>query len=265
MSILTQKMWNVIQDDTYKCMVEHVEPFLSPIWKYKDGNDEQLHGTGTYIENANDRYIITNEHVAKFNLTKRLTHSFHKSENVLVLTNEFLCEAAPVDVAISKIDDSIWKKEVGQGKGIPVKRFAERHSTTKGELLFFSGFSGERSRTVFDNIISRGTSFLTQECCLLESVEDANPKYHISIPYPPELARTKDSKLPLPDPHGFSGSLLWDTKRVEYLRKDLEWNPSIAKVTAIIWGWPSSSACILATKVEHLKLREMINYYDKLR
>lgn len=262
MSTMTKKMWEEISDETLERMAEHVEPFLSPIWKFKNKDSEQLHGTGSYIENANDRYIITNEHVAKYNLTNRLTHSFHGSENVFVLTNEFLCEAVPVDVAISKIDNSLWKKHVCQAKGIPMNRFNEKHASINGELLFFAGFSDERSQTVLDTNVSRGTPFLTQECPLPKSIEEAIPKYHISIPYPPELARTKDTSVPLPNPHGFSGSLLWNTKRVECLEKNLEWDPSMAKVTAIIWGWPSSSACILATKVERLKLEEMMCSYD---
>ena len=59
------------------------------------------------------------------------------------------------------------------------------------------------------------------------------------------------------DPHGFSGSLVWDTKFISCRQKGKEWRPELAKITGIVWGWPSASACILATKVEHLKIAEL--------
>lgn len=148
---------------------------------------------------------------------------------------------------------------------LPINRFANLHAPVEGELLFFSGFSGERSKILFENCFSRGTPFLTQECPFPASIEQANPQFHISIPYPPELAESKEASIPLPDPHGFSGSLLWNTKRIECQQKNIDWAPSMAEVTAIIWGWPSSSVCIVATKIEHINLKDMTSEYEKLR
>ena len=256
-------IWNSICDEVIERMKEHVEPCLSPIWKFKNQNDEMPHGTGAYIQNDNRRFLITNEHVAKYNSTKHLTHSFYCSEKILVLDNIFLCEKSPIDVAISEIENTTWNNEAHCGQTISLSRFAEKHETVNGELLFFAGFSGQRSQTVFGEMISRGTPFLTQECPLNESVVEANSEYHFSIPYPPELARTLDTSVPLPYPHGFSGSLLWNTRRVECLEKKIEWDPSMAKVSGIIWGWPSAQACIIATKVEHIHLTNMIESYNQ--
>ncbi len=255
-------MWNKICDVTLQSMAEHIEPFLSPIWKFDNEDNIQSHGTGSYIECGSKKFIITNEHVAKYHFDNGLTHSFHKSENILVFTNRFFSKNAPIDVAINEIENSIWEKEVCEAKAISLSRFDDKHQTVKGELLFFAGYSGQRSAVVFGNMQSRGTPFLTQECPLPESIVEANPEYHLSIPYPPDLARTADPSVPLPYPHGFSGSLLWNTTRLECLQKNIEWHPSMAKVTGIIWGWSSSLACILATKVECLQLNEMIELYD---
>lgn len=261
-----KEKWQEICKDTLQRMMDHVEPFITPIWKYKekDQSNLKLHGSGSYFENSHGHFIVSNEHVAKYNQDFRLTHSFKGSEEILNISNPFICEDSPIDVAISKINLETWQNHKYQGEAIPIKRFANRHSSVEGELLFFAGFSGKRSQIVFDNCFSRGTSFLTQECPIPVNIKEANPLYHFSIPYPPELAESIDTSIPLPDPHGFSGSLLWNTKRVECEKLEIEWDPSMAEVTGIIWGWPSSSVSILATKIDHLNLTEMTCEYQKL-
>lgn len=97
-----------------------------------------------------------------------------------------------------------------------------------------------------------GTPYLTQECPFPKTVEGADSKYHFSLFYLPDLAENIDGTSRLPDPHGFSGSLVWDTKLVSCIQSGEQWNPNMAKVTGIVWGWPSSSGSILATKVEHM-------------
>jgi hypothetical protein len=186
------------------------------------------------------------------------------STDILNVRNEFVAAPPPIDVAISKIENDIWLANKCDGMAIPVGRFANKHSPIEGELLFFAGFSGERSKVLFENCFSRGTPFLTQECPFPDSIEQADSKYHMSIPYPPELARAIDASETLPDPHGFSGSLLWNTKRIECQKTNIEWTPSMAEVTGIIWGWPSSSVCILATKIEHIDLEVMTREYENL-
>lgn len=261
-----EEKWKEIYNDTLVRMKVHVEPFITPIWKYKDAdeNDIKLLGSGSYFENSHGQFIITNEHVAKYYQRYRLTHSFKGSSDILNIRKPFISELPPIDVAINKIEMDTWLEHKCEGDAIPIKRFATRHSPVDGELLFFTGFSGERSRVLFDNCISRGTPFLTQECPFPVSIEQADQKYHMSIPFPPESVETKDASVPLPDPHGFSGSLLWDTKRVECQKKKIEWDPSMAEVTAIIWGWPSSCVCILATRIEHINLEEMTCEYQNL-
>jgi hypothetical protein len=261
-----EEKWKEIKTNTLQRMVDHIEPFIAPIWKYKneDESDLELHGSGSYFENSHGQFIVTNEHVAKYNQNYRMTHSFNGSDEILNIRNPFIGESHPIDVAITKIDSETWQKHKCQGKSIPIKRFAKRHSPVESELLFFAGYSGKRSQIVFDNCFSRGTPFLTQECPIPENIEQANSFYHCSIPYPPELAESEDNSIPLPYPHGFSGSLLWNTRRVECEKLEIEWEPSMAEVTGIIWGWPSSSVCILATKIDHIKLTEMTCEYQNM-
>lgn len=258
--------WKEICNDTLERMKEHIEPFISPIWKYKDVDEKdiKLHGSASYFENSFGQFIVTNEHVAKYNQSNRLTHSFKGSEDILNIRKPFITDKPPIDLAISHIEKIIWENNKCEGEAIPIARFSKKHSAVIGELLFFAGFSGARSKVLFENCFSRGTPFLTQECALPNSIKEVNSDFHMALPYPPELAETVNTSEPLPDPHGFSGSLLWNTKRVECEEKGLEWTPLMAEVTAIIWGWPSSAVCILATKVEHMNLEEMTQQYQNI-
>lgn len=255
---MTEDRWNAILFETLEMMKEHVEPFISPIWKYIEVQDILLHGSASYIESDGEVFLMTNEHVARQIESRHLTHAFKDNSKIINIRNSFFYKAYPIDIAISEIDNDLWRQERSGAQAVALKRFAEQHKTVNGELLFFAGFSGERSRVLLENCVSRGTPFLTQECQIPSSVELANPEFHIAIPYPPELAETKNPFEPLPDPHGFSGSLLWNTKRVEAMQNNVEWNPSMAEVTGVIWGWPSSAVCILATKAQHINLKEMI-------
>lgn len=91
-----------------------------------------------------------------------------------------------------------------------------------------------------------------------ENVPEADPNYHFALHYSPDKATSADGNSSLPDPHGFSGSLVWDTKYVACRQSNRKWCPEMAEVTGIAWGWPSSEACILVTKVEHLKITQLV-------
>lgn len=258
---MDKEKWKELCDETLEQMKEHVEPYITPIWKYQEENDILLHGSASYIEYQNEKFILSNEHVARYNSAYHLTHAFKGNENILNIRNPFLCEEYPIDISMSKIEDETWKRESCEASTIFIDRFSNEHAPVDGELLFFTGFSGERSKVLFENCISRGTPFLTQECPLPDNVDVADSRFHMAIPYPPELAQMKNPSEPLPTPHGFSGSVLWNTKRIESMQNKLQWEPSMAEVTAIIWGWPSSAVCILATRIEHVNLKEMIQQY----
>lgn len=178
-------------------------------------------------------------------------------------TRWILFDASPIDIAISKISAEIWDQYATYAQAIPLQRFAKTHNPVKHELLFFLGYSGERSSFYFNNLISRGTPYLTQECPLPTGIEDVDSEHHFSLFYKPDLATSIDGTSVLPDPHGFSGSLIWDTKRAYCLQENILWDPSMAEITGIVWGWPSSDACILATKVEHFRLTDLISLAKK--
>ena len=205
MNKLNQDEWKKIGATTVTKMIEHVAPYLTPISRALSNNEGEHLGTGAYFEANQNKYIITNEHVAKHLANNSLTHQFYKSENIIRLTNPAFTKSAPVDVAISRIEQKNWSICKHSALTIPIQRFAAEHSPVKNELLFFAGYSGERSRFLFGHLFTRGTPYLTQECPFPTSVKEADSQFHFSLHYPPDLAKSIDGSSSLPNPHGFSG------------------------------------------------------------
>jgi len=197
------------------------------------------------------------EHVAKHLSRNSLTHKFWANEKILKLTNPAISLDAPIDVAICKIDNNSWNLVEHESAAIPFDRFSKTHNTVEHELLFFAGYSGERSQFYFNVMNTNGTPYLTQELPFPKGVAEADPAYHYALHYSPEKATSIDGASRLPEPHGFSGSLVWDTKVLACINEEKKWSPELAEVTGIVWGWPSSAACILVTKVEHLAVAEL--------
>jgi hypothetical protein len=258
-----REQWEKMCAETVNKMIEHVQPYLSPISRVLSENEGEHLGSGSYMKFKESKYLITNEHVARYLDAHSLTHQFSGDENILRLNKPAIAEPAPVDVAISEIPNSSWCLFEHAASAIPYDRFAQYHNPTRHELLFFAGYSGERAKFLFGHLITRGTPYLTQECPFPSDVKGADPNFHFSLFYPPDLAKSIDGTSHLPDPHGFSGSLVWDTKFVACLEAGIEWNPQMAKVTGIVWGWPSSAACILATKVERIDFDKLASHEIK--
>lgn len=256
------EMWGKIYTDTTGRMSAHLQPYLSPISRVLSENEGEHLGSGAYFESEQKKYLITNEHVIKHRQNNQLTHGFLGCDNLLRLSNPAPAFPHPIDVAISRISESSWAMFKHSASAIPIGRFSQRHEPVYRELLFFAGYSDERAKFLFGNLITRATPYLTQECEFPANVPDGIQDFHFALFYKPDLATSVDGTSHLPNPHGFSGSLVWDTKRVACLQQGMEWSPEMAKVTGIVWAWPSSAACILATKVEHLNLGKLMSRAD---
>ena len=254
---MTIDEWNTICSEVSVQMIEHIKQFVTPISRVISDTEGEHLGTGSYFEINGDKYLITNEHVAKYLSGNSLTHKFWANENILKLTNPAISLGAPIDVAICKIDNASWDLVEHESAAIPFDRFSKTHNTVEHELLFFAGYSEERSQFYFNFMKTNGTPYLTQELPFPKGVAEADQDYHFALHYSPEKATSIDGTSSLPDPHGFSGSLVWDTKVLACINEGKKWSPELAEVTGIVWGWPSSAACILVTKVEHLAVAEL--------
>ena len=168
------------------------------------------------------------------------------------ITNPFYEERAPIDLAVTRIGDVVWNGP-NEKKALPATRIAVTHSPVEHELLFITGFSGERSRfsPLLKTLFSTGTPYLTHERHLPASWQ--SPRWFSLFYTPPDTTSLDLAARGLPDPHGFSGSLVWDTKTVQCLKTGTEWHPDLAEVTGIIWGWDSKDPSLLAIRAEFLR------------
>ncbi len=254
---MNKEEWDIMCEEVVKQMLEHIKPFTTPISKAIENDYGEHLGSGSFISDSEKKYLITNEHVAKELETSSLAHQFFESDCVVRIVNPICAEEYPKDVAVTEISDAAWKACEHQSETIPLERFSDKHKPVKGELLFIIGYSGDRASFHFGTLNSPGTPYLTQEVDFPTDIGDAN--YHFAIHYKPDLATSIDgSTRCLPKPPGMSGSLIWNTRFVEYLHQQKEWSPKHAIITGIIWGWPTSDACLLATKAEHMNINELV-------
>jgi len=263
MSKMDRSQWDDLCREVVVQMTEHVKYFVTPISKVINDDFGEHLASGSFLEVDDSKYLVTNEHVGqKIQLTP-LAHQFLNSESVIRVTNPFCASAYPVDVAISKIEERAWNICPHDAKAIPLERFAYKHQPLEGEVLFLIGYSGERSGFCFGNLISPGTPCSVQQVDFPPDIGD--PGFHFAIGYKPDLAISVDgTSRGFPTPPGLSGSLVWNTRFVECVKMKKKWLPDEAQVTGIVWGCPSSDACLLATKVEHLNLRELSSAAAKL-
>jgi hypothetical protein len=237
-------------------MLNYVRPFVTPVSKVIEDNYGEHHGSASYIKINGDIYLITNEHVGRIITKNSLTHKFDNSDNLFRISNTITALEYPVDVAITKIEKEIWNACDHDSRPIDEACFAKKHNPVQAEIMFLIGYSGERSHFYFGNLATCGTPYTTQETDMPE--EKGDPKYHFALFYNPDQAHSIAERSPgLPLPPGMSGSLVWNTRYVEFLQSGKKWSASDSKVTGLVWGWPSSNACLIATRIEFIDLKKL--------
>jgi len=242
-----------------------MQNFVTPISGALVDKTAKHVGTGGYVEWNKTRFLLTNEHVARAINKHSLAQKFFDSQHYLRINNPFSILPAPHDLAISQIDDS-WETVIHSAMAFPHHRFATQHAPYKYEYLFIMGFTGEKSHysPSFNTLFTTCTPYLTQEYDeTLESEDnrrkikhpDFDPNYHFAMHWHPELTNSTDgrkSTIPL-DPHGMSGSFVWNTRFMEFHQRGETWTPSVARLTGILWGWDTTDRFLFATRIEHIK------------
>lgn len=238
-----------------KKMTDYVEYFVTPISIDEDGTSAFLQGSGSFFEVDNLKYLITNDHVTEKRERELFLHKFHKCDSMIPFCGSTIALGYPIDVSVTKIDERCWTSCNHSSKAISFNLFAPRHNPLEGELLFLIGYSGSRSCFSYQHLISRGTPYLTQ--MIPENGDNNVENRHFRIPYIPELATSTNGKSSLPPPPGMSGSLVWNTRFVEKGMDLNTWKTEDALVTGIIHRWDKD--CLIATKVECLKIADMVS------
>lgn len=247
--------WDAAVELVTRAMMPFVTPSVTPISRILNDKEGELLGTGSYLADLGERFLITNEHNVAILETHPLGLQFHGNDHVFKLHNSAPAVGYPVDCALSLISDRVWSDEAAlqphSARAIPIERFADTHAPVAEELLFFRGYAGANSKFMFEHLFSGATSYTTKETPLPTGWGDQT--HHFAIHYPPEKAVALDGGPGLPVPNGFSGSLIWNTRYVECVTQGVNWSPEMAQVTGIAWGWPSATSTILCTRVDHFR------------
>lgn len=241
-----------------------MQPFVTPISGARADKTATHVGTGGYIDWGRQRFLLTNEHVARHVTSHSLARKFFDAPEYILINNPYRTFGAPHDLAVSTVDDR-WNVVSHSAMAFPDYRFEQCHAPQPGEYLFLMGFTGEKSHysPSFETLFTTGTPYLTQEYDpSLEPVEtrreiksaDFDPAYHFAMHWHPEATTPTDGKassVPL-NPHGMSGSFVWNTRIVEFMERGEQWSPAVARLTGVVWGWDTSDRFIFATRIEHI-------------
>jgi hypothetical protein len=120
---------------------------------------------------------------------------------------------------------------------VPETRWTLVHSGVTGELFFFKGYAAEGSSFHYGHLVTKATSYACQEIPLPPDDDRFHNRFHFALDYRPDLATSLGDNNPgLPDPHGFSGSLVWNTRFVELGCNIDTWTPDDAVVTGLVLG-----------------------------
>lgn len=246
--------WDALCRETAEAMQDYCLPYVTPISHAISNDDGALEGTGGYLEFADKRWLISNEHVLGDWQTRQFAHQFHGCDDVFRLVGAPTgIEKHPVDAAIWHIPDDVWNARPHQAVAVPSSRLAQQHAPVPGELLFVAGFPQQRSHFYFNTLASHATPLIAQERNP-PTVNDLHANY-VLVGYSTEKAQSvkPSGGAPLSEPPGMSGSLLWNTRRVECDMEGRTWSPDMAQVTGMLCRWDPKLVSVQAIRIEVLR------------
>jgi hypothetical protein len=234
-------------------------PFVTPFARSDEDGPTHI-GSGGYVEFSGRKLALTNDHVVRDG-QGRLTHKFYDSDTYFSFPKAFASETFPVDLAASPVDLT-WTATAHSAMAFPEHRMALTHAPVSGELLFLMGFAGSRAyfSPTHNVIVTSGTPYLTQEFDPQAEEREItskhyNPALHFAMPWEPEqvgIVDRQNNVVPV-NAHGFSGCLAWNTRYVEYTSAERPWDPNVAQLTGVVFGWPQQDRVLLATRIEHVR------------
>jgi hypothetical protein len=208
-------------------------------------------GTGTFIDKSGVG-LLTCEHVARFKPTAYYQDSTGSTD---LDPGPWRTEPDPnKDVALASVPAAEWAKVAGRARPLPMVSFAARHAPVEHELLFFRGIAGENTY-----ISSFGADAIISGYCSQEKpgTGDANIFEILWKPsgttVTPATGSEIKGRFKYDDPHGFSGSLVWNTRFVETGCDVSTWHPNQAVVTGLLRRFDDKTDTLLAWRVEHLQ------------
>lgn len=256
--LFTKEEWDAAAPTVVTKMTNFLSPYRTAIYEHipANGNQDEYGqgwGSGSYIRIGNRVFILTNEHVADARCNQRvLAHQFNGQEDIRRIVGNHTSYGYPVDLALLPVDMAAWNDQTNGSKAIGIEQIALAHCPAQTELLAFTGFSGQNVSFHFGALIAKATCYTAREADL-PSDTNFSSRFHFGIDYKPDLATDVIDKEGLPLPPGLSGSTVWDTGFVAAKMRGVTWGPEMARVTGVVWGWPSNHGCLVATRAEYLR------------
>lgn len=246
---MTPAQWKALAGTVAERMKTYTRPFVTPI---RTSNDYTvwLLGTGSYVAAKERRIVVTAEHVIRG--VKEVHHQFWGCDDV------FICEPfvfhVPLDTAFAPVLNATWNARPHNAVTIDINTFAPKHNPVPDELLFFRGFAGENAKYGFGIHQAHATGYCSQEPHTAPPAPELfemiwNPD---KTEFTPETSDETKAAMKHDDPHGFSGSLVWNTRFVEKSAKGEVWTPEDAVVTGLVQRWMEERGTIVALRVEYL-------------
>ena len=250
--LFTEAEWNAAMPGVVANMTEYLRPYRTAIYEHRDTYGEGW-GSGSFLRLGSTVFILTNEHVSRVRAQdKVLTYQFDGQDDIRRVVGNHVEYPAPLDLALLPVDMHAWADPSNASKAIEIDQIAIAHVPVLTELLTFTGFAGCNVTFHFNTLCAKGTCYTAHEIELPQD-ERFSARFHFGMNYRPDLASSVIGNESLPIPPGLSGSTVWNTGFVQAKMAGIPWTPELAKVTGVIWGWPSGHACLVATRAEYLR------------
>lgn len=255
--LFTEAEWNASIPGVVAAMTAHLRPYRTAIYEHKrdehGGEYGEGWGSGSYLRLGNQLFILTNQHVACIRTEGRmLAYQFDGQEDIRASVGDHAEFSWPLDLAVLPVDMGAWADGGNKSKPIEIEQIALAHDPVPTELVAFTGFAGQNVSFHYSTLFAEGTCYTAREIELPPD-ERFSTRFHFGVDYRPDLASTLQGGKGLPLPPGLSGSTVWDTGFVAAKMKGIPWTPDHARVTGVVWGWPSGNACLVATRAEFVR------------
>jgi hypothetical protein len=264
---MTEEQWHAIVAFVQQEMARYTRPFATPISAAESEAVGGLVGTGTYFKLRDAIYVLTNHHVLEQAAPHPAAHLVGVDNHYALLSEPVACSKY-LDACILRVRDAAWA--LGGSEAIGVSQIAERFEADPAELLYVSGFPGARSyySPSAEMLVTHGVPYATQQGPIPDGLD---PRVFFSLLYSSEHAIAIDPKERryLPDAHGYSGSIVWNTRFVATADPD-SWTATQARVCGLLITWKTNLRSLIGIRIEHLRplflegLRREAAYYHWL-
>ena len=250
--VFTKEEWEAALPKLALAMTDLLRRYRTPIF-IDHGDHGEPHGSGSFLKLGERMFVLTNEHVVRARRSgARLGIRFDGQDDLICLMGNHIELPWPWDLALIPVSDDAWTVREHTALAITVDQILPVHAAAPTEVFAVAGFAGERTHFWFGEMQFGATTSLAREVELADHPE-IDQRFHFGMAYLPGQATSVVGNLGLPDPHGMSGSAVWNTRFVEARLSGQEWSVDLPAVAGVIFGWPSGQGAIAATRAEHLR------------